>query len=262
MPFQQKRRKYASKRRPGTTRRRRVTKPSKKLVKQVQSIIHKNVETKQAFLQQVTTTYNSGIDTSADIKFIVPSIDQGVNESQRIGDHLRAQKLKLSGILTMNLTYGASTSATRLGVRVFIVQPKLFTNQPSILANAADWLPYLLRKGNVSVPFSGLIQDLHAPVNTDMITCYYDKIFYMTIPYMLTNVGQSETRFSTKFFTKEFKLRNKKLSYNTGYASNQQPTNWSPVILLGYVHLDGSAADTVNQQVAMSWDSLITYEDA
>jgi len=261
MPFINKRRKYASKKR-APPRRKRVTKPSKKFVKQVQSIISKNVEDKSSYLEAGAVSYNSVITTSSDIRFIVPDVSQGVQEGNRVGDQIRAKKLVLNGLINMNLTFGGSTNATRLGVRVFIVQPKLYMDRASITANANSWLPFLLRKGNSATAFNGTVGDLYAPVNSEIITTYYDKIHYMSIPYMLTQAGQQETAFSYRHFRKEFKLKGKKLLYDSNYAAGQQPSNYSPVIIIGYAHLDGSTADTVNTQISLSYSTLMDFEDA
>ena len=258
MPFVNKRRKYRVGRKRNMPYRRKQ--PSKAFAKAVNAVVRKDIETKQAFRQVTPVAYNSGIDASADIQFILPNVGQGSAENERIGDRLQGRTLKIKGILSQYLT-GSSANA-RIATRIFIVQPKLFTNQPSITANAADWLPHLLRKGGTTSPFAGNIQDLHAPVNTDMITCYYDKVFYTTVPYMNTFVGQQEVYHATKFFSKTFKLRNKNLKYQSAYNSNLQPVNWSPVILVGYVHLDGSGPDTVSTTMSMSFDSIFTYEDA
>lgn len=261
MPPLIKRRKYALKKRTAP-RRKRVAKPSKTFVKQVQSIISKNNEDKSVFLAGATTAYNSLISVAGDINLIVPDVNQGTGEGQRIGDQVRVKKFTLDALIQMNLTYGGSTAATRIGVRVFIVQPKLYMDRTTIVNNFASWLPLLLRKGNTGVPFGGLVADLYAPVNTEMITCYYDKVHYMSIPYMITQAGQSETAFSYKHIRKEFKLRNKKLLYDSGYSSNNQPTNYSPVLLLGYAHVDGSQFDVGSSQVQMNWTTLLDYEDA
>lgn len=79
---------------------------------------------------------------------------------------------------------------------------------------------------------------------------------------MNTFAGAQEVYHATKFFSKTFKLRNKSLKYQSSYESNLQPVNWSPVILVGYVHLDGSAPDVATTQMTMSFDSIFTYEDA
>lgn len=261
MAYINKRRKYAAKKR-AAPRRKAVSKPSKTLVKQVQSIIAKNVEDKSVYLSGAATAYNSVISVAADINFLLPDVSQGTGEGNRIGDQIKAKKFVLNGLINMNLTFGGSTNATRLGVRVFMVQPKLFMDRSAISANFASWLPYLLRKGNTGVPFGGTVSDLYAPVNTEMITCYYDKIHYLSIPYMLTQAGQQETAYSYRHFRKEFKLKNKKLLYDSGYSSNNQPSNYSPVMLIGYAHLDGSNADQINSQISLSWSTLLDYEDA
>lgn len=261
MPPKTKYRKYAAKKRAGA-RRKSDTKPSKTFVKQVQSIISKNNEDKSVFLAGPVTQYNSGISVASDINFLLPDVSQGTGENNRIGDQIRAKKLIIDGLINMNMAYGASSSSTRLAVRVFIVQPKLFTDRATISANFSSWLPYLLRKGGSGVPFAGEVADLFAPVNTELITCYYDKIHFMTVPYMLTQAGQQETAYSYRHFRKELKIKNKKLMYDSGYSSNNQPSNYSPVILIGYAHVDGTAADVVNTQISLSWTSLLDYEDA
>jgi len=260
MPPKTKYRKYAAKKRAGA--RKRVTKPSKTLVKQVQSIISKNVETKSVYYSAPMTAYNSVISVAGDIGFILPDISQGTAEGNRIGDQVRGQKLVLDGFINMNLTFGGNTNATRLGVRVFVVQPKLFSSADVITNNFASWLPFLLRKGNSGVPFGGTIADLYAPVNSEIVTTYYDKVHYMNIPYMLTQAGQMETAYSYKHFRHVFKLNNKKLLYDSGYGSNSKATNFSPVILIGYCHLDGSNPDNANTQISMSYTSLLDFEDA
>jgi len=243
-------------------KRNKVVKPSKTLVKQVQSIIAKNVEDKAAYIEAGAVLYNSVITTSGDIRFILPDVSQGVQEGNRIGDQLSAKRLTLNGLINMNLTFGGSTNATRLGVRVFIVQPKLYMDRASITANANSWLPYLLRKGNSASAFNGTVGDLYAPVNSETVTTYYDKVHYLSIPYMLTQAGQQETAFSYRHFNKVFNLKGKKFLYDSNYSAGQYPTNFSPVILIGYAHLDGSTADTVNTQISLSFTSLLDYEDA
>lgn len=232
------------------------------LTKKINAIIKRGTESKSSFGSLPTTAYNSGMNSSGDIVFCCPNIGQGTAENERIGDEVKAQKLKIQGILTMNLTYGAAASATRLGVRILIVQPKAYSSVGIIQAEAATWLGTLLKKGGVDTGFTGITSDLYAPINTNAITCYYDKVHYMTIPYLTTSVGASETQFSTKFFTADLKLRNKILKYSTPFSGGISAINYNPVILCGYVHLDGSSPDTVNAQVSMSFISSLMYEDA
>jgi len=240
--------------------------PSKAMEKAIEKvatkIFNKRVEDKAVYLSPAVVEYNSVITVSDDIKFINPDCSQGTQEGNRVGDQTSPKKLTLDYVICMKNNYGGTTSATRIGVRVFVVTPKLYTDRASITANANSWLPYLLRKGNSATPFNGLIADLYAPVNTEIVTCHYEAIHYLSIPYMITQAGQSETAFSYRHFRKVFNLKGRKFLYDSNYQAGQQPTNYSPCILLGYCHLDGSTADTVNTQVQMTYTSLLDYEDA
>lgn len=240
---------------------RRQSKPSKAFAKKVQAVIHKDVETKSAFTSTTSVGFNSGINSSGDIQIIVPDVQNSTLDNGRIGDQIRGMKLRIKGILTSNLTYNTN-SQCRLGVRVFIVQPKAYSNYDAINANATTWQSTLLKKGLASTGFTGVINDLQADVNRDAITVYYDKVFYVNTPYLVTSVGDASTYNSVRFINKTLNLRNKLLRYDSLFNSGKTPTNWNPVMLVGYVHLDGSGPDTISTQVSLTTDCYLDYEDA
>lgn len=239
-------------------RGRKSTKPSKSFVKKVQSIIHKDVETKMAFTNQSNVYYNSGINSTGDIVPIMPSINFGTTDNARIGDQIRGQSITLKGALQL-VSPTSVLANCRVAVRMFVVQPKIYGERASV--GTAGWLPLLLKKGASVTAFTGILSDLWAPVNTDVITKYYDKIFYMDSAYNPVN-GQSTLGNSIKFFNKTFKLRNKLIKYDSGVDSGLSPTAYNPVVILGYVHMDGSSPDTLTTAVSMSFDSIFRYEDA
>lgn len=256
--------KSALKKRPAKGKRvyrKRVAKPSKAFAKKVQAIISKNAETKASYHSLNSTGYNSGINSSSDIEFCCPNVAQGIHENERIGDQVRAQSLIVKGIITQNLT-STYNSACRLGVRVMIVQPKLYTDRDEIRNNAAVWLGSLLKRGGVTSGYTGTTQDFGSEINTDLITTYYDKKFYISIPTAVTAAGAMETKWTTKFWSASLKIRGKILKYTQAYQSGLSPTNYSPCLILGYTHLDGSSPDVVNTQVFMSYDAYLKYEDA
>jgi len=248
--------------------RKRSAKPSKAFVKKVQSIVHKDVETKQAFTSIASTGYGGTIDGSAgSVTFCLPNVGQGVTEADRIGDQIRAQSLKVEGWLTQSLA-ATYTNACRVVCRVFIVQPKLYTDRNEIIANAPSWTSALLKRGPNETAFTGAIQDLTAPVNTDSITCYYDKLYTLSIPAFFGGNPTApysvalDTAYTTKYFSKTFNLKNKLLKYTSNYNGGISPTNWCPVILMGYCFVNGSAATPAVSTVSMSFTSLLKYEDA
>lgn len=261
MKFVNKSRKVSYKKK--SVKKAKSVKPSKSFTKAVQKIIHKDVETKQGYHSVAGVSYNSGINAVGDATRIIPSITQGTADNQRIGDQLRAQSIQIKGAIVYNPStgqYGTYANA-RLGVRVMIVQPKAYGTLDDVQSATGTWSNYLLKKGGSTSAFTGLIQDLWAPINTDAITKYYDKVFYLDSPYQVTAVGSQDMKGSTRLFSINVKLRNKLLKYD-GSISTGNPTNYAPVLILGYAHMDNSTPDTLTTAIQLTYDSIFNYEDA
>jgi len=260
MPFYPKRRKYAAKKR-AAPRRKAVSKPSKAFVKKVNTIIRANAENKQAWLTYPLASFNSAADSAADILQVMPVVAQGVTESQRIGDDIRAQKLTIKGHMISTLS--GNLSYSRIGVRMLVCQPKFAPNSVLEGTQAGSWLPYVLRIGGGNIGLNGTIESLYAPVDTDVITCYHDKVYYISQPRLLSDAGQQETYNSTKFFNVSLKLRNKLLKYNGNFSGDNRPVAFAPVILFSYVMLDGTAPIAVAPLLmSMTFTSSLEFEDA
>lgn len=251
------------KRRPRKRPIRGKAKLSKPMVKAIQSIIHKDAETKQAYTSIVSTQFNSGISGSGDNFQILPNVNQGTADNSRCGDQIRGQSLTLKGAIVYNPSTGVygTYSNTRLAVRLMVVQPKNLTDYASVNGAALSWQNILLKKGGTTSAFTGILNDLWAPINTDAITKYYDKVFYIQGTYQATAVGSSQLLGSTRFFKHTFKLKNKLLRYDNSIGSGLYPTNFAPTLIIGYAHMDGSAPDTVSTAISVSYDSIFNYED-
>lgn len=261
---------YKSKRFSST--KRKTAKPSKNFVKAVEKVIHKDVETKEGYRELGLTQFNSAINSSGDVQVLLPTTFKGTNDNNRIGDQMRAQKLVIKGYLMLNSTpisvnVNPGTNA-RVAVRMMIVQPKSYQALADIQSSASVWMGYLLKKGATVSSFDGTIPSLYAPINTDAITKYYDKVIYLSTdtfympPATPLSTGFNNSKSSVKFFRKTFKLRNKLLKFDDNINSGQFPTHWNPVLILGYCHLDGSSPDTVTTAVSLAYDSYLDYEDA
>lgn len=229
--------------------------------KRVQAVVNSNIENKESF-HSLSGNFNSGISTATggEILQIIPNIGTGTGDNGRIGDQIRGQKLEVAGFVSMNLTYTTAASA-RIAVRMMIVQPKNLGLLSAIQSNTSSWLSSLIKKGGTTTSFTGAIDDLFAPINTDSITKYYDKVFYLNLPYMNTAVGETSTMGSTKLFKISMNLKNKSIKYDSTFSA-LNPVSYNPVMLLGYVHLDGSGPDTINTQAFLSYSSRLQYQDA
>jgi len=236
----------------------------------VQKAINKDVENKTIYTQQFNTFFNSGMTTAADCLQVVANMGNGTADFQRIGDQVRAQRLRIKGHFISRFTGSAGTTYyqnCRIGVRILVVQPKMYTDLTTIQNNATTWLPTLLKRGGTTVAFTGIVPDLYSDVNTDAITKYYDKVWYIQNPYSNAALFSGGNNLvmpdgTTRFFSKTFNLRNKLLRYDSSISAGLTSTNYNPVMLLGYVYLDGSTPDTVTTQIAISFDSYMDYQDA
>ena len=251
------------------TRKGRKYAPKKgaKLTKQqekaVVALVHKNAETHQAFHSIVSENFNSSPNSTADAKRIMPSINKGDEDYQREGDRLTGRSLTVRGAIVYNPSvgqYGTYANA-RLGVRLMVVQPRIYSNIDDVQNNASTWLAYLLKKGGTTTAFTGILSDLWAPINTDGIIKHYDKIFYMDAPYQQTAVGSVLMGRSTRLFTIKMKVKDKILKYENSVSGGIQPTNYSPVVLIGYTHMDGSAPDSVTTAIQLSYDVIFNFDD-
>lgn len=237
------------------------TQPSAAFAKKVRAVLHKNVETKEAYANINNVNFNSGINSAGDCQWLMPAISQGTADNARIGDQIRGQTLTIKGAITSSLSY-TSGAASRIAVRMMVVTPKSYPQYDIAQAQSGTWMNTLLKKGGTTSAFVGNLQDLWAPINRDAITVYMDKVFYLNSPYVATSVGGLSVANSVKFFSKTFKLRNKLIKYDSSIGSGVMLTSYAPILLLGYAHLDASSPDTVSTQVYLNADTIFKYEDA
>jgi len=240
-------------------------------VKQIANqVVGKKIEDKQLYTQQFNTFFNSAINSSADCLQVIGNQSNGTGEAGRLGTKINGKSLSLRGHLITRFTGSAGTTYynnCRIGVRLMIVQPYSYIGLGAITANATTWQSTLLRRGATTVGFTGIIPDLYSKINTDAIKVYYDKLFYVQNPYSNATLFSGATNLlmpegTTRFFNFSKKLSGKVIKYDTTIDSGVTPTNFNPVCILGYAYLDGSTPDTVTTQIAMSYDSYFTYEDA
>jgi hypothetical protein len=259
-----------------TTSYRRSQKPSGKNIKSLSKVIKRVVraqaEQKTSFASVSNLYFNSAISVFADIQQILPGVGPGVADNCRIGDQIRASSLTVTGAMMIPAiqsylnTYNSAPNS-RIAIRQFIVQPRGFGAIGQITTNYQSWLPLLLKKGGAATAFGGSLSDLWAPVNDDVVNCLYDKIHYVSTPTVLVPTTIANNNVScdltgtVKFFKINIPLKNKLLLYDQNIDGGLSPTNYNPVMVIGYVHLDGSSADIVSTAITLSFDSVFNYTD-
>lgn len=231
-------------------------------VKQVQSIISKDVETKMAFHSQAYYAKVSGITAVNDILRILPAIANGTGPCFRIGDQLKCQSLTISGNLLLNPQMTTTFAFTRVAVRIMVVSSKRYPTYADATGQS-NWLDSLLQKGTVVTNFSGIQSDLFAPLNREVVTVHADKVYYMDAPFLGTTAGYAQGAQDTiKYFNIKIPCKGKVLKYDPNISSSLLPSNFGPVLLFGYVFMDGTAPTTVFTPVSCQYVSTFNFEDA
>jgi len=245
-----------------TLRRRKI--PSQSIRALVKREIHRNIENKSAYHSYALTGHNSSIANMGDAIQVFPNIQKSINENGRVGAHIKQMSMVVRGHFILS-TIGNETTSTfkhNIAVRVMCVKVKQFRNVKDAINNYSIWMPSLLSKGSSGAAFTGVIDDLYADLNTDVVTKKYDKIFRVSQGYYNTGDNSYPPSLNTaKMFS--FNIKDKSLlRYDDSVDSGLTPTNSGYVMLLGYVFLDGTTPDTVSTTINMAFNTSVKYEDA
>lgn len=241
--------------------------PKGSFKEKVLKVIRDQAETKMAYHTLPTTDFNSSVSNFGDIIRIVPNIAQGAADNQRIGDQVRATGLTVRAIVQMlPQAIGQNDGVRKIAARVMIVTPKSYPNWATAYAGSTSWMPTLLKKGGTVAGFTGLIDDLYAPINTDAITCHYNKVLYFNQSTYGQSTAAGLVSFDQSHLVRFLKIRirckNKLLKYDSNVDSGLTPTNAGYFMVIGYSFVDGSAPDVASTRIRAQFDSVLTYEDA
>lgn len=237
----------------------------------VKAVLSSLAEDKMAFTSSANALvmFNSAVDSAGDMIQILPGISQGTGDSNRIGDQIRAKSFNVKGYVKLNFNdVPDSLKLPNVICRLMVVSMK---SRPSYIDAAASsaTLATLLKKGGTTTGFGGLLSDIYAPINTDAFTVHHDEHFYLNQSF-INAVGVSapsayitqDISKTVKFFNINIKCKNRLLRYDEDVGSNILPSNFGPMLLLGYSYLDGSSPDTLSTNVGLEYASTLAFEDA
>jgi len=244
----------------------KVTKKPVTFAKKVLAVIHKHAEDKEAYTSNSDsslTSFNSGINSVGDCLQLVPNITYGTNAHNRIGDKIILKSHTIKGYFRIvPNTAAASYKFGNVAVRMMVLSFKSFSNYDAITSDITltTKLAGLLQKGQSTVGFTGLVSDVLAPINRDIFTVHYDKLWNIKQDYNLSAVGSS-TMDTLRFYKVNLKVKNKQLKYADDISSGLLPTNYAPIMVIGYCYLDGSSPDSIPTNLQLYYESIMKYED-
>lgn len=235
---------------------------------QLYRAIRRQNETKMSSTTYGYTGFNSGITLAGDLITVLPIVQQGIGQNQRIGSKIKPLKLVIRGYIN----YYAPTATTNidarmLGARLFCFQDKGIRSYASATANNYN----LLDPGGAPLTFSGSLDRYMLPTNKDQFIFYCDKKMRVLKPFGGTNNVTPTTANAmgemnnTLYHPFVITISQKKLPavFNFDETSSPNfPTNFAPLIASGYCDLFNHTADTVTTQLGLQFTTTLYYEDA
>lgn len=241
------------------------------LKRYIAKAIKKSAEKKSVSLDTGLVSFNSAVNSSADMINIIPPVPQGLGDGDRIGDQVMGSHIDLNGHIqaTINIARFTGSGECRLAVRVFVLSAALSGNVGIlgvINGNSAELHGNLLKKGDQCGPFAGDVQSLYLPINEACYKVYYDKVHLITVPWQrnaaTVGITQQNTSVDLSKSIKMLKIKipcKKMMQYQT--AASNVPVNFAPFIYIGYSHVDGTAADVVDTKIQAQFVSTFNYTD-
>lgn len=284
-------RKRTTRKRPYRAKRGRRAPYRKKgaLKRAVHKILDSKLEVKHA-TQNGNANFNSAANSYGDCINLLPDIQNGTGNAQRIGCKIKPRGLYVKGYFQ---TWWADNDIhrSRIGLRVVVGMPCGFQEISSAMNLNQDWLPEIIDNGYTTSGLDGSIDAFMGKINRRRFTPYYDKRFYLTQPYShyfsndpldpVTDLAvSSDLHKSTKFFN--FKIPFKQeweyaqedngpvsstlaANHPTGTTAPSQgvqfPLKGGAIMLVSYCFLDGSAS-TIYPSIQGFWHSDLYYTDA
>lgn len=241
-------------------RKPKISKPAATAVRRiVKQEISRNSEDKLVSLFQ-SQVHNSAIG-SGDVYRLLPSITQGVDAHQRIGDSVRAKSLMVKFRLALPPNYwqNIQTFTVPFQVRLMILKQKNVKANGQ-LANVDT--AHLLRPNfgsSTELSYDGSPQRHMSPINTELFEVLFDKKVYM-LPQDVqrTNLGTYPLTPNTMEITKYVKCP-ARLTYDDG--NGNEANNFAPFAVAGYCKADGTI-DTINTALQVDVMTTVKFEDS
>lgn len=228
-------------------------------------VMDKRLETKYVSTRY-DTTHNSTIGSSDPVA-VCPTVPQGTDDFQRIGDKIRGKYLYIKGKVQYDMDYFLSNGTTNIPpstVRVMILSQRNIRNNSAI---PADVQVNALLKDNVGIgvgrQYLGGAWDNLAPINKDLFTVHLDKKIKFNWFHPTDTTTGSAVATAGNDRTKYFYCRipvKKTLYFDT--TTGGSPNNFAPFFVLGAVNDDGEAAYTAGTPYRVSMLSTLYFTDA
>lgn len=222
-------------------------------------MIRGSQETKFNSAGSLNINFNSTISSTAEVYNCIPSIEQGTDSFNRIGQTVKPTRLECNWWVSHNDVERSGNMV----VRLYVLRHKTYRSFASVVAGAN--MGELLTQGDQGYTgYDGLIQQHSLPVNSEQFTLVkaYDIPIEKNVGLLqddATAGNAPNTGRVWKHIKAVFKLPT--LKYDEGAAA-VDPNNQALFWCLGYAHPDGTAPNVVYQDIQVSTAMNLYYKDA
>lgn len=230
----------------------------------VKRLINRSEETKQvsrAVCNKIL--FNAGITSSTEVYDVLPVMQQGTGNFQRIADKVSAKSLIVRGTVSINFN---ESRALTPEVHVFIVSHKSKKSYDSLNAGSSAGRQQIVDKlidaGNGNdIRFDGEVYPSLLPLNRKLLHVHSHKVLKLASSHgALANEHTSDDTIRFKRFSIKLKCP-KVLTYDAS-ISTDNPVNFAPVMMIGYVYPDGTYSEVITTPILATVSSTLYYDDA
>lgn len=210
--------------------------------------------------------FNSSISSLTDQRALIPQVTSGTGSWQRLDQRITPLRL------TTTWHFGFADTTTRamnILVTLYCYHKKNVKYVPDMIADQGANGIQLLQAGNSGVvqPYNGYITEGDLPFNKDSYSLIKKFQFQLcnnvgnpngdTTPGNAPNVGLAASHKKISLTVKTPKQLTYKPSTGILY-----PDGFAPFWAVGYAHIGGSAPDSTNADLLVSYNTMMTYTDA
>lgn len=263
---------YVRKSRKPSTRKPTGSTAMVKLIKKVASrTALAEMETKFICEKQNAIAFNSQISTgTSEMYSLIPQLGApatgvAAGDWQRMNNDVTPISCKTDWTFSLN---AESTRTVNILAVLYCLQSKSTRYFPDLIYEVGSSGPLFLRSGSsVQVQqFNGYPTDISLPINSEEFTLLHKKVFHLQ-----KNVGGANSDTTTgnapnsapSVFRHSYSVKcPKQYRYSPSGLSEVYPQGHAPFWVLGYCHVDGSNPDVLNTDLAVSWNTHMTFKDA
>lgn len=244
-------------------------------------VIDSKKETHSKLLLDPRTQYNNQPNDANDLRPLLPAIVQGgqtitsgnnrmpSNIESREGNKLHLQSIRVKGLISIpSDDLPESDDRGLICCRLLAFSCDKYKTYESMKANwtSGDQVKNsLLRQGAHSVAFDGTMAGIWLPVNSELFTTHYDKLFYLNRGQRMQigssindGIGAFHMPNVYRAFSVNLRVKNKLLTYKD--PESVQPTNYGPALVLMFAYCNG-AAPSSSAVPYMQFNSAARWKD-